>query len=246
MIVDAHVHLGDCRVFDLNNTEDEVIGTMDSNEVEVAVVQPFPGARDVEDVHNRIAKLAKVYPDRIFGLASMNPHVDRKDYVGEMKRCVEKLGFVGIKMHTVGHALMPLSKDGMTILETAAALKVPVMIHTGPGVPLASPSMGIPCARKFPEVPIILAHAGAKVFTAEAYIAATECANIYLEPSWCGPGNIKSFVSGIGAGRVMLGSDLLPNQSVEIAKLRAMKLSPEEAKMYAGETAVKVFGLKVG
>ena len=109
MIIDAHVHLGDCRVFDLNNTEDEVIGTMDSNEVEVAVVQPFPGARDVEDVHNRIAALAKTHPGRIFGLASMNPHVDREQYVGEMKRCVEKLGFVGIKMHTVGHAVAPLS-----------------------------------------------------------------------------------------------------------------------------------------
>ena len=246
MIVDAHVHLGDCRVFDLNNTEDEVIGTMDSNGVEVAVVQPFPGARDVANVHDRIAKLAKTHPERIFGLASMNPHVDRKEYVGEMKRCVEKLGFVGIKMHTVGHAVAPLSGDGMTILETAAELKVPVMMHTGPGVPLASPSMGIPCARKFPEVPIILAHAGFGVFIAEAYIAATECANIYLEPSWCGVGDIKWLISELGAGRVMLGSDMLPNQSVEVAKVRAMGLSPEDAEMYAGETAVKVFGLKVG
>jgi len=233
-------------VFDLNNTEDEVIGTMDGNEVEVAVVQPFPGARDVGDVHNRIAELAKAHPGRILGLASMNPHMDRKEYVGEMKRCVEKLGFVGIKMHTVGHAVAPLSGDGMMILETAAELKVPVMIHTGPGVPLASPSMGIPCARKFPEVPIILAHAGSGVFTAEAYIAAAECANIYLEPSWCGVGDIRWLIAELGAGRVMLGSDMLPNQSVEIAKLGAMKLSQEEAKMYAGETAVKVFGLKVG
>ena len=246
MIIDAHVHLGDCRVFDLNNTEDEVIGTMDSNEVEVAVVQPFPGARDVEDVHNRIAELAKTHPGRIFGLASMNPHVDREEYVGEMKRCVEKLGFVGIKMHTIGHAVWPLSEDGMMILETAAELKVPVMMHTGIGVPSASPSMGIPCARQFPEVPIILAHAGFAVFTVDAYVAATECANIYLEPSWCGGGDIKWLISELGAGRVMLGSDMLPNQSVEIAKLSAMKLSPEEAKMYAGETAVKVFGLKVG
>jgi hypothetical protein len=37
----------------------------------------------------------------------------------EIERCIKELGFVGIKLRTVGHALFPASKDGMTELVKA-------------------------------------------------------------------------------------------------------------------------------
>ena len=59
------------------------------------------------------------------------------------------------------------------------------MVHTGPGIPFALPALCIPAARKYPDLKIVLAHAGFAVFTAEAQVAATVCDNLYLETSWC-------------------------------------------------------------
>lgn len=43
-ILDAHSHIGKCRVFDLDVTEEDLIKNMDANGIDAAIVQPFPGA----------------------------------------------------------------------------------------------------------------------------------------------------------------------------------------------------------
>jgi predicted TIM-barrel fold metal-dependent hydrolase len=86
MIVDAHAHLGDCRVFDLNVTEDDLLRSMDANRVDASVVQPFPGASDAAAVHKRIRQLAARQPGRIYGMASVNPHRPKQEYVDEVTR----------------------------------------------------------------------------------------------------------------------------------------------------------------
>ena len=37
-IVDAHTHLGPCRVFDLDNSEEDVIDSMNSHNVDISLV----------------------------------------------------------------------------------------------------------------------------------------------------------------------------------------------------------------
>lgn len=243
-IIDTHAHLGPCRVFGLNVTEEDLLRTMDKNNVEAAIVQPFPGAPDAKAIHDDITTLAKRYPQRIFGLASLNPHMDKKEYVAEMRRCIEELGFVGIKLHTIGHALFPLSEDGETVFKTAEDLGVPVMVHTGPGTPLALPALTIPKAKEHLNLSIILAHAGFAIYTAEAYVAAKECFNIYLETSWCISDDIKWLVNTLGADRIMFGSDSLTNVPVELAKFKAIGLKEEDLAKCLSGTAEAVFNLK--
>lgn len=244
-IVDSHAHLGPCRVFDLNVTESELIKAMDRYEVEAAVVQPFPGAPDARKIHNEIAKLAKKHPGRIFGLASISPHRPKEEYVAEVERCVKDLCFVGVKMHTIGHAVSPLSQDGETVFATAERLKVPVMVHTGPGVPFALPSLCIPKAKAHPNVPVILAHAGFGVFTAEAIVAAQECSNVFLETSWVSGLDVRPLIDNFGAHRVMLGTDLPGNVPLEIEKHKHIGLSQQDLDKVLGGTAIKVYGLKI-
>ena len=43
-ILDAHSHIGKCRVFDLDMTEEDLIKNMDANGIDAAIVQPFPRA----------------------------------------------------------------------------------------------------------------------------------------------------------------------------------------------------------
>ena len=245
-IVDAHAHLGRCRVFDLEVTAEELIRAMDEGGIDAAIVQPFPGAPDPVRVHDEIAELATRYPGRIFGMVSLNPHRDPDEYYAEARRCVRELGFVGLKLHTVGHAVNPLSKDAGTVFQTARELNVPVMVHSGPGAPFALPAHILPRAREYPDVKIVIAHAGFIFYTGEAFAVAKECANVYLETSWLFPDDIRWLISALGAERVMMGTDLPRNVKPTLAIAEALELPPEKRELYLGKTAMAVFGLDLG
>jgi predicted TIM-barrel fold metal-dependent hydrolase len=242
-IIDAHAHLGECCVFGLNNKESDLIRTMDENKIDAAIVQPYPGARNAVKAHDEIAELCHKYPGRSFGLASLTPHQDHDAYRREVERCVKQLKFVGVKIHTIGHSVNPLSEDADLVFRTANELGIPVMVHTGPGVPFALPALCIPPARKYPSLKIVLAHAGFAVFTAEAQVAASECSNLYLETSWCIADDIGWMISTIGSERVMMGSDLIKNIPVEMAKFKALDLEPNVWAQVMGQTAIDVFQL---
>lgn len=246
IVVDAHQHLGGCRVFDLDQTEEDLIAGMDQNGINAAVVLPFPGAPDAVAVHNRIAELSRLHPGRIFGMVNLNPHIDPDEYRAEAERCVRELRFVAVKLHTIGHGVLPLSKDAELVFDTARKLGVPVMVHTGAGIPFAAPSMIIPRARQFPDVKIILAHSGGSMLSAEAYVTATECSNVYLETSWCPSSDIAWMVKDLGAGRVMLGADLIDNMATELTKYRSHRLSDSDLEATLGGTAAEVYGLQFG
>jgi len=242
-MVDTHAHLGKCCVFDLATTEEDLLRRMDESGVDATIVQPYPGAEDAARQHDLIADMCQRNPGRFYGLASLSPHGDHDVYRREVERCVKDLHFVGLKLHTIGHGVNPLSADGDFVFATGHDLGIPVMVHTGPGVPFALPALCIPAARKYPGLKIVLAHAGFAVFTAEAQVAASVCGNLYLETSWCIVEDIRWMISTIGPDRVMMGSDLPSNVPVEVAKYKALELDPQVyARVMAGN-AVEVFKL---
>lgn len=242
-LIEAHAHLGSCRVFDVEVTEELLMSALNSNGVEKAVVQPFPGCADPAAAHDRISALSSRYPGRIFGLASVNPHQSRDNYRREIKRCVEELGFVGVKLHTIGHAVNPPSRDGLMVAETAAELGVPLMVHTGTGAPFALPSSVAPLARAYTDLSIVLAHAGGGIYTADALLMAQQFSNVYLELSWCQVGDIRRLYQGLGSARLMFGSDMPFNLPVELAKWRVLDLPENDLQAILHSNAVNVFGL---
>ena len=103
--IDAHSHLGTCRVFDSEQPPSALLQAMDRHGIDASVVQPFPGAPDPGAVHDEIARLAREHPGRIYGVASLSPHLPVEAYRAEVRRCVRDLGFVGVKAHALGHAI---------------------------------------------------------------------------------------------------------------------------------------------
>lgn len=243
-IIDVHMHLGECRVFDLNVSEEQLFQYMETGGITASIVQPFPGAPDPIKIHNRIYELSEKSKGRIYGLASINPHQEEEKVLGELDRAINKLGFVGIKVHTAGHALNPLSKDAELLWESASKHKVPVMVHTGPGVPFALPTNVVPRAEEYPDVPIILAHAGFGFFSAESVILAKKYDNIYLESSWSPIYDVAWFVNEV-PDKVMFGSDLPENVLVEIKKIQELGLSEDIERKVFYENALNVFKLKM-
>ena len=245
MIIDAHTHLGHDYVFEKEFTSEELLTGMEKNGVDASIVQPGTviGLRKVVEQHNAIVDLSKKIPRRIFGMANPNPHLPGKAYRGELRRCVEDLGFIGVKLHPFGHSVNPSKSVGRKVFEAAFDLGIPVMVHTGAGVPWALPSALIPVAMDFPELKIILAHCGTGIFSDEAALAARLCRNIYLETSWLPGYTILDFCRTFGADRVMFGSDHSENVATELAKFRTVGLADEELKWCLGKTAAKVFDI---
>jgi len=120
------------------------------------------------------------------------------------------------------------------------------MIHTGPGVPFALPSLALPMARKYPETPVVLAHAGYAIYTPEAQVAAMVADNIYLETSWTTSAQVAGLVRALGPERVMLGSDLPINTAPELAKYRSLGLADDVLRPLLAGTAARVFRLPAG
>src|SRR5579875_1881620 len=152
---------------------------------------------------------------RVRGIVNLSPHRDQAAYAAEAERCVSGLGFVALKLHTLGHAVEPSSADGRMVFAEAARLGVPVVV----------------------------AHAGMGVAAREAGLVAQLCPNVYLETSWCGILDTAMLAELAGPDRLMLGSDGAANLGVELAKYRALGLSPAELGDCLGGTAAKVFGL---
>src|SRR5690606_29169109 len=109
----------------------------------------------------------QIYPGQFYGMANPNPHLADDLYEEEVRRCVEELGFIGIKMHTAAHAVQPTSKDGRKVFALAKKFGVPVMVHTGSGIPFANPSNLLSVAEEFGEVKIVIAHCGMMVMAGE-------------------------------------------------------------------------------
>jgi Predicted metal-dependent hydrolase of the TIM-barrel fold len=242
--IDVHLHLGDCRVFDCDVTEEQMMKALDLNKINAAIVQPFPGAADYKDVHERIYALTKKYPGRIYGLVSINPHMPKEQYKDEVRHYVKDYGFLGVKIHTTGHATNPLSKDAETVYEIASELDIPVMIHTGTGAPFALPSVCTPAAKKYPNVKFVLAHSGSVMFAREALILAQECDNVYLDATWSAIYDMVDFAHVLGSKRLLYASDDLKNMGVEIKKYELLDLKESELEDIFYKNAISVFKIK--
>ena len=246
MIIDAHAHLGTDLVFDEVREEADILKKMGEHKVDVTIVQPMFGAvymGDIRAIHDRIYKFAQAHPKRIYGVASMTPLIPEADYYDEARRCVKELGFVGIKLHPAAHGTSPTSKRGEMVWKVCSELGVPLMVHTGAGVPAALPANVIGRCKQYQDIQCILAHSGMISFAGEAFLVAHECPNVILETSWTAAHHIEHFIELYGADRVMFAGDEGTNLVVELAKYRSLHISPEELEWCLWKTANQVFKL---
>jgi len=245
-LVDVHAHLGWDQVFEHRFGRDELVEVQREWGIDVTLVQPA-SCHTLEDVrrqHDEVARLADDFPGRFYGMANPNPHLPASDYREELFRCVRRLGFVGVKLHPNAHSLSPASEEGRRVFRLAAELGVPVMVHTGNGIPAALPTKVASPAAAFPEVPIILAHSGMMIFSEEALQVAREYENVYLEVSWTPSFLVREFVEEIGADRVLFGSDHADNVPTELTKLKSAGLGEEELQRILGGTAAEIYDLE--
>jgi hypothetical protein len=242
-IVDVHAHLGVDQVFEVEHTRDALLAGRES--VNLTLVQPASvvDLPTVREQHDAVAVLVRDHPGKFLGMACPNPRLPEAAYFEEVRRCVQDLGFVGLKLHPFAHAVAPTSRAGHRAFEAAQSLDIPLMIHTGTGIPWAAPSLILPVAREYPDVRVVMAHAGMMVLAQEALLVAQSCPNVWLETTWTGGHLIRRFVDALGAERMLFGSDLPLNLATELTKHRTLGLGDAEVERLLGGNAAEVYRL---
>ena len=241
-IFDAHTHLGYALHSGRSCSADRMLAQMAGSGIDRSLLIPFPVVEDYRKQHDVIAAAVRAYPGRFAGAVCLNPFLPRQEFLDEVRRCVEELGFCGIKLQPQYQALNPISARSDFLFEAACEHKIPVIWHTGTGAPFALPSLLIAPARRFPDLPIVLAHSGGSVYALEAIVAAGVCPNIYLELSSLMPHLVLEVMTHVPASRLMIGSDLPESVDAEISKIIGLPITDDQKREVLWGTAARLFG----
>lgn len=241
-IFDAHTHLGYALHSGRSCSADRMLAQMAGSGIDRSLLIPFPVVDDYRKQHDVIAAAVRAYPGRFAGAVCLNPFLPRQEFLDEVRRCVEELGFCGIKLQPQYQALNPISARSDFLFEAACEHKIPVIWHTGTGAPFALPSLLIAPARRFPDLPIVLAHSGGSVYALEAIVAAGVCPNIYLELSSLMPHLVLEVMTHVPASRLMIGSDLPESVDAEISKIIGLPVTDDQKREVLWGTASRLFG----
>jgi predicted TIM-barrel fold metal-dependent hydrolase len=250
MIIDPHLHLGEDTTFDSKRTEEELLRRMDENGIDAAILQPAQLNDTLERTqqnHDRIHRFMTLYPSRIFGMCSVNPYLDWAAYRGEVNRCVQRLGFSGLKVVAHTHAWSAQGLAGAAPFAAAAEFDVPLMIHGGYGNPWAMPGNFIPLIEQFPNVNVVLAHAAEPGLDVEYFLLLRDYPQVFADISirtYNRP-NIRRFVRELGAHKIMYASDSPDEMAHSLFQCRTAGLTDGELEWCLGKSAAAVYRLPI-
>jgi predicted TIM-barrel fold metal-dependent hydrolase len=240
-IFDTHTHVGNARHSGRSCSAEELLRDMDRFGVDRSLVIPFPVVDDWKAAHDLIGSAARSHPDRLYGAACLPPFMEERMFRQEVRRCREEYGFRALKLQPQYHGLNPFSTRANFFFETALENGLAAVCHTGSGLPYSLPSLLMMPARRFPDLPIVVAHSGGGIFVHEAIVAAAFCPNIYLELSSLTPNQVLEVLAEVPAIRLMIGSDLPESLAAEMDKILALKIAEQDKREILNGTACRVF-----
>jgi hypothetical protein len=212
---------------------DELIRLFDKYNVEQAIVFPNPNVGDeYPKMNDYIAESVRKHPKRLIGFGRVDPR--REDAINELIRIKNGLGLTGIKLHPMVECFRPDHPFFEKFFKKTNALNLPILFHSGDG--FSSPGLILKIAKKYPKIPIILAH------LREASVnALRECENVYVETSGTLPDFIELSVD-IDENRILFGSDIpYYRYPTQIAIVEAAEISQKSKRKIFYENFQKLF-----
>jgi len=236
-VVDAHTHLGtdeDGQSLDVKS----LVAYLDQvNDGARACVFPLhdPDRRPAYRVPNdRVLGWTREAEGRLFPFCRLDP---AQEPVTEAKRCLV-LGARGIKLHPRAQSFGFGNAAAEAIFEVARDAGVPILIHAGRGMgPMDSLAE---LALRYPQVPLVLAHAA----IADQGMFATRLAehpNVVYDTSCFSGLDVVELFARVSAERIVFGSDVPYGRPVGglFLALRAAAyagVNAEESALIAGGT----------
>lgn len=232
-MIDAHVHIGPRNV---EVSVKHMIENMEQNGVEKALVFPELGGCFT---NNAVELAMERYPNRIIGICTVNSFDEGAP--AELERCLKK-GFRGLKLHPFLQGLNLSSHLNDQLFELVQEYKGIVIAHGTADLyncPLEFDRM----ARRFPKVPLIMAHCGYFWEWEQAVELALENPNLFLETSRVPEYETGKMIERAGCEKVIWGSDTpYCNLEQEIHKMRRV-LKEEEKERILGGTIKRLLAI---
>lgn len=277
-VVDLHVHIqpweqlkpeirarmagrpGAAEIERLMRRPDEVLALMDAAGVERIGIINYV-APDLmgftPDVNDFCAWVAGHDPERLIAFGSVHPRFTQ-DVKAEVER-LHALGIRALKVHPP-HQLfaanayltdLPALAD---VYAGAERLRMPVMIHTGTSVfpgarnRFADPMAADDVAVDFPNLQLILAHAGRPLYMETCVFLARRHGNVYLDVSGIPPKRLLQYLPRLAdlADKVIWGTDW-PDPGVaglaeNLEQFLSLDLPEEARRRILRGTAGRIFG----
>jgi predicted TIM-barrel fold metal-dependent hydrolase len=201
VIIDSHNHIGIRHGAAQSGLE--LLAKMDAAAVDRAIILPFVEGSIDNDV---VAREAEADRERLIPFCAVNPW-DGEDAIAEMRRCVEDLGFKGVKLHPTLHGYR-LGDHGLVDPVFAAARDLGIIVTShGASDLYNNPAEFGEMAGTFPEVPLMMVHMGYFWETDLAIEMSGRHQNLYLDTSRAPIFEILQAVREVGPEKVIWGTD---------------------------------------
>ena len=245
---------------DILASPENLLRFLDTNEIErcccINYVSP-----DVmgftRDVNDWVANFTRDHRDRLLAVGSVNP-LHEIDVRSEIRRVLD-LGIRMIKIHPPHQLFAANAYRGelwqlADIYRECEERQVPVMFHTGTSIfpkarnVYADPMPIDDVAIDFPDLPIILAHAGRPLYGETAFFLARRHPNVRLDLSGIPPKSLLKYVPRLAdlADKALWGTDW-PSPGVTSPKknvddFQALALGEYVERRILWENAARLFG----
>ena len=254
----AYTGPGSARMWDMfgnpppaDGSLQEFVGELDRLAITRAV---FTGRQSVSNgelvrgvSNDYVAECVAQFPDRLVGVAGLDPTAGPVAALREFERAVRDLGLQGVSLDPDSAGIMPDDRLLYPIYAKAAELNVPVILTMGPlAGRYADPWAVDRAVADFPEVTFVCSH-GVWPHVTELISLPYRRENVYLEAS------IYEFLPGAepliaAAGsliqdRVVYASAFPFNPLDTIERFRALPIDPAVLPKLLYENAARILGL---
>lgn len=229
------------------------IAAMDEAGVRLGLICAWWGPQGEILANDEVAATVKKYPNRFVGIASANLYRPM-EAVRELRRCVKKLGFKGLRLVQWYWNLPPTDRRYYPLYAECIELDIPVCLqvgHTGPLCP-SEPGRPIPyideVALEFPELRIVCGHIGYP-WTQEMIAVCTKHVNVYIDTSAYTtkryPRELVEYMKTNGKEKVMFGTNYPMITAARCLKdLDSLGLDDETKALFLYGNAQRVFRLE--
>jgi uncharacterized protein len=232
--------------------DDLTLGALRAAQVDRALVSAWYGPQGPLISNDEVAALVAKDPNRLVGVASVDIRKPMAA-VHELRRCVNELGFKGLRMLPWLWETPPDDRRMYPLYVAAIELGIPFCLQVGHTGPLMASEYGRPIpwldrvALDFPELVIVGGHIGYP-WTDEMVAMATKYENVYIDTSAYKPRRfpdaLVKFMSRHGRRKVLFGSNWpMINPADALAQIDELGLDDEAKALFLGGNAARVFGL---
>lgn len=242
MIIDCHAHLHHRSSAAWKEKDRKLIEAADKLGIDqlcCSILTPRrpATAEGFRECNGWVAEARVRFPGRVLGYCYVNPGHTRES-LAEIRRCVEKQEFIGIKLYNEYSCTAPVV---WPVVELAIELGVPILQHAGHAHYFITDQPRISdgghlaeLSRRYPEAMLICAHVCGGGDWEWTIKALRNAPSVYLDTSGSviDEGVIEMAARVLGVDRLLFGCDM--SMTAGVGKIRASALDEQDEQKILG------------